>query len=36
MAGSVEQIQAAIDHNLLPVLASALKRVSISLKDFVS
>jgi hypothetical protein len=31
MAGSVEQIQATIDNNLLPVLASALHRVNIQL-----
>lgn len=31
MAGSVEQIQAAIDHNLLPVLIRALQRVSTTL-----
>lgn len=28
MAGSVEQIQAAIDHNLLPILTNILHRVS--------
>lgn len=28
MAGSVEQIQAAIDHNLLPILGNVLQRVS--------
>lgn len=29
MAGSTEQIQAAIDHGLLPILLQTLKRVSI-------
>jgi len=29
MAGSIEQIQAAIDHNLLPLLGNILQRVSI-------
>jgi len=32
MAGSVEQIQAAIDHNLLPVLIRALQRVNLLLR----
>lgn len=35
MAGSVEQIQAAIDHNLLPVLIRALQRVNLSLRILV-
>lgn len=35
MAGSVEQIQAAIDHNLLPVLIRVLQRVNLSLRILV-
>lgn len=32
MAGSVDQIQSAIDHNLLPILGNVLQRVSIFIK----